>query len=160
MFSSIRKAGSWITNWGHMPGSARSERLKKSPGPIAPRIPARSASGILQQRLEPVVHVVLDMAMKQRRPWLVGGEVHAHPAIRGSDHRIFDDARRCLSVDLRDLELMPMQVQRMRIVRPVAEGQPVARALLQHELPVVRIRHAVHREQVELPGPAWRFLTE
>jgi hypothetical protein len=32
---------------------------------------------------------------------------------------ILDDARRCLSVDLRDLELMPMQVERMRFVRPM-----------------------------------------
>jgi len=42
---------------------------------------ARSASGVLQQRLEPVVHMVLDMAMKQRLPRLVGGKVHAHSAI-------------------------------------------------------------------------------
>ena len=118
------------------------------------RRPACSASGVLQQCLKPVVHMVLDMAMKQCRPWLVGGKVHAHPAIRGSHHRILDDARRCPSVDLRDFELMPVQVQRMRIVRPVAESQSVARTRLQHELPVVRIRRAVHCEQVELPGPA------
>src|ERR1035438_7955837 len=72
---------------------------------------ARSASGVLQQRLEPVVHMVLDMAMKQRLPRLVGGKVHAHSAIRGSHHRVLDNARRCPSVDLRDLELMPMQVR-------------------------------------------------
>lgn len=41
----------------------------------------RSASAVVQQSLEPIVHMVLDMAMEQRRPWLVRGEVHTHPAI-------------------------------------------------------------------------------
>src|SRR6267154_1702348 len=53
----------------------------------------------------------------------------------GATTRILDDSRGCLSVDLRDLELMPMQMQRMRIVRPVAERQPVAHAAAPTTLP-------------------------
>src|SRR5256885_14038804 len=62
------------------PDIAYSHRSRQT----VPRGLARSASRVLQQGLEPVVHMVLDMAMKQRRPWLVGSEVHDHPAVRGS----------------------------------------------------------------------------
>jgi flavin-dependent dehydrogenase len=39
-------------------------------------------------------------------------------------------------VYLRDLEQVPVQVQRMRIVRSIPERQPVARGLFQYEFPV------------------------
>ena len=45
-------------------------------------------------------------------------------------------------------------MQRMRIVGPVAEHEPIARPLLQHELLVVRIILAVHRKAVEQVHPA------
>ena len=67
-------------------------------------------------------------------PGLVGDEVHDRPAVARHDDRILDDARCRLAVDLGDLEQVPMQMHRMRIVGTVAEDEPVARAFVQHEL--------------------------
>ena len=98
--------------------------------------------------------MLLDVAVEQRQPRLIGGEVHAGASVDRHHDRVLDDARGRLAVDLGDLEQVPMQVQRMRIVGAVAKDEPVARALLEHELLIVRIRLAVDREAVELARAA------
>ena len=95
---------------------------------------------VAQQRLEAVIHVLLDMAVEQRQSRLVGGEVDAGASVGGHHDRVLDHARRGLAIDLGDLELVAMQMQRMRVVGAVVKRQPVARALLEHELLIVRIR--------------------
>jgi hypothetical protein len=52
----------------------------------------REVSRVAQQCLETEVHVLLDMAVKQRRPRLVGGKVHAGAAVGGHHHRVLDHA--------------------------------------------------------------------
>src|SRR6516162_2203011 len=52
---------------------------------------------------------------------------------------------------------MAMQVERMRVIGSVMECQPITRALFEHELLVVRIRLAVHREAVEFTRSARYF---
>ncbi len=69
--------------------------------------------------------------MKQRRSRLVGSKVHAGPPIGGHHDRVFYDTRGGFAINLCDLELVAMQMQRMRIVGAVMKRQPVARALFE-----------------------------
>ena len=53
---------------------------------------APAALGIPQQSLESEIHVVLNVAMEQRRTRLIRGEIHDSPAI-GRDHNgVLNDA--------------------------------------------------------------------
>src|SRR6202165_1498385 len=89
---------------------------------------------VAQQRLEAIIHVHLDMAVEQRQSRLVGGKVYAGAPIGGQHDRVLDHARGGFAINLGDLELVPMQVHRMRIVGAVTKSQPVARALFEQKL--------------------------
>ena len=69
--------------------------------------------------------------MKQRQTRLVGCKVHAGAPVGGHHDSVLNHARRGFPINLGDLELVPVQVQRMRIVGAVMKRQPVARALLE-----------------------------
>lgn len=57
-------------------------------------------SGVVKQRFETVIHVLLDMAMKQGETRLVGGEIHDRPTVVRNYHRILNNASSLLAVDL------------------------------------------------------------
>src|SRR4051812_7502894 len=58
------------------------------------------ASRVPEQRLESIIHVLLDMAMEERKPRLIRSKVdHRAPEIR-HHHRIFHQPGRGLPVDL------------------------------------------------------------
>jgi hypothetical protein len=58
-----------------------------------------NTSGIVKKRFEPVVHVLLYMAMEQRKPWLVGREIHNRSAVIRHYDRIFNNSGSLLAVD-------------------------------------------------------------
>src|SRR5580704_673741 len=99
---------------------------------------------IPQQRLEPEIHVLLNMAVKQSWSRLIGGKVHARASVSRHHDSILNHARRCLPVNLGDLQLVPMQMQRMRIVGAVMERQPVPGPLLEQKLLIVRVGFPIH----------------
>src|SRR5271156_3134149 len=100
---------------------------------------------VAKQCPETVVHVLLDMAVKQREPRLVGDKVHYRPAVIRNHHRIFYDASRFAAVYVNQFEFMAMQVQRMGIARAVTKNKPVTSSLPEHEFPFVRILLSVHQ---------------
>jgi hypothetical protein len=48
-------------------------------------------SSVLQQGFEPIIHVVLDVAVKQRGARLIGREVDDSATVHGHNDGIFDD---------------------------------------------------------------------
>src|SRR6266436_7707263 len=96
--------------------------------------PLRELSGVTEECFEAVVHVLLDVAVEEGEAGLIGGEVHNGAPVIGDDYRVFDDAGGLLSVDLGQLPQMPVQVHGVGVVGAVAHYEPVACALLQHEL--------------------------
>ncbi len=65
-----------------------------------------------------------------------------------------------LAVDLGQLPEMAVQVHGVRVVGAVAHHEAIARALLQHELALVRVGLAVHEQGVELARAAGDLLED
>ena len=98
----------------------------------------RNITNSRKQRLEAVIHVLLDMAVKQGRSRLVGGKVHASAPKGGHHHRVLDDPRGGFAINLRDLESWwRLHMERMRIVGAVIETSAgsACRCLLEHATP-------------------------
>ena len=93
---------------------------------IWPICSATQCSGVAKQRLETKVHVLLDMAMKQREARLIGDEIHRDASKCGNDHGILHDAGSWLAVEFDKLEQVPVEVQRVGIVTAIVKYQPVA----------------------------------
>src|SRR6202050_5937525 len=100
-------------------------------------------SGVAKQRHEPIVHVLLDMAVKHRQASLVGYQIHRGASKCGNDDCILLDSGGGLAVELDKLEHMPVHVQRVSIVAAIVKHQTIAASLPQHELLFVRIFLAV-----------------
>ena len=80
--------------------------------------------------------MLLDVAVEERQAGLVGGEVYYGAAVIGDDHRVLYDAGGLLAVDFDQLPPVAVEMQGVGVVGAVAEGEPVARALLQDEFVV------------------------
>jgi hypothetical protein len=61
---------------------------------------SRDVSGVTKQGFEAVVHVLLNMAMKQSEAGLIGGKVHNGTPIIGNHNRILNNSGSFLSIDL------------------------------------------------------------
>ena len=64
------------------------------------------------------------------------------------------------SVHLHQLELVPMQMQGVGVIRAVAKNQAVASSLLQHEFPFVRVGLPIHQPGIELARPSRNLLED
>src|SRR5689334_15300106 len=102
-----------------------------------------ASSGVTEKSFEAVVHVVLDVAVKESQPRLIGDKVYGGAAKVRHDYRVFDQTMGPFPVDLYELRLMAMQMHRVGIIGAIAIDETVALTLLQHELALVRIRLAV-----------------
>src|ERR1700727_3516296 len=100
---------------------------------------ATRSSGVAKQRLETKVHVMLDMAVKQREAWVVGDQIHGGAAKCGNNHRILHDAGGGFAVEFDKLEYVSVHMQGVRIVAAIVKHQPIAASLPQDEFPLVRI---------------------
>ena len=114
-------------------------------------------SGITKDRFETVVHVLLDMAVKEGKPRLIGREIDDGATIVRDDDRILNNSGRLLAVDLDQFPEVPVKVHGMGVIGAVAHDQAVAGALFKKELAFVRVRLAVHEPQIEFACAAWNF---
>ena len=72
--------------------------------------------------MKPGIHVVLLVAMKQRRPGIVGGELDIQLGVRVHQHGVFQDAVAFrLTGQAAQLEAVPVQMDRMIVVAAVDE---------------------------------------
>ena len=120
-------------------------------------IKATRRSGVAEQCLEAIVHVLLDVAVKQRETRLVGDQSHRGASECGNDHRILHHAGSRLAVDLDDLEQVPVDVHRVAVVTSIVKYQPVAASLPEHEFAFVRIFLAVDEPVIDPMGTARHF---
>src|ERR1700734_3426675 len=86
-------------------------------------------SCVPKQRHETKVHVLLDMAVKQRQARLIGDQIHRRAPKCRNDHRILPDTGGRLAVEFDELEQVPVDMQRVRIVAAIVEHQPVSASL-------------------------------
>src|SRR5579872_5382316 len=84
----------------------------------------------VEQHLETVIHVELLMAVKQRQPVHLRCEVGFDFLEAFHQDYILQNSRRRLAVDVGQFEAVPMQMDRVRIIRLVVEHKPVAFSLL------------------------------
>ena len=107
-------------------------RLALPRSPTTGRASTRSASlqSVTKQRFEAVVHMLLNMAMKQREAGLIGRKVHNGTPIIRNHNRILNNSGSFLSIDLSQFETVPVKMHGMSVVGTVAHNQPVARSLL------------------------------
>ncbi len=86
--------------------------------------------GVVDDGLESEVHVLLHVAMEQRRTRVVGYEVDFDGGIARQVDGVFDDAGRRFSGNADDLEAVAMQMDRMAVFHPVVKRQPIALAAM------------------------------
>ena len=74
-----------------------------------------------------LVHVVLLVAVKEGRAWVVGGELDLHLRFGFNEHYIFDQAAEIgILRNAANLEIVPVQVDGVVIAARIFESQPVA----------------------------------
>src|ERR1700723_2022143 len=106
---------------------------------IRPICSAKPCSGVAKQRPETKVHVLLDMAVKQREARLIGDEIHRDASKCGNDYGILHDSGSGFAVDLDEFEQVTVHVQGGRIVAAVVKHEPIAASLAEHKFPLVGI---------------------
>jgi hypothetical protein len=62
----------------------------------------------IEQGHEPIVHVRLHVAVKQRQAQAIGGEVNLHLLIAAEHHDVFEEAGRGSTGDFRQFEDVAM----------------------------------------------------
>src|ERR1700685_409835 len=117
--------------------------------PDCMRCGAVRCSSVAKQSHEPKVHVLLDMAVKQRKARLVGDQIDRGASKCGNDHRVLLDAGGGLAVELDKLKQVPVEMQRMRIVAPIVKQQAIATSPMEHEFAFVRIFFAVDETVID-----------
>src|SRR5215469_1059625 len=121
---------------------------------------AMRRSRVAKQRHETKVHVLLDMAVKEREARLVGYQIHRGASPCGNDHRVLLDPGSRLAVELDEFEQVPVHMQRVRIVAAIVKYQAVTASLSEQEFPFMRIFFAVDEPAIDPIGPAGRFLKD
>ena len=70
------------------------------------------------------------MAVEQSEPWVVGYKIDINSAEAFNEHGVFENSGRFFSMYFRDLEIMPVQVERMHVVALVDESESIAATLM------------------------------
>src|ERR1700689_2724553 len=117
-------------------------------------------SGVAKQRHETKVHVLLDMAVKQRQARVVSDQIHGGASKCGNYQRILLDAGSGFAVEPEELEQVPVHVQGVRIVPAIVKHQPVAASLSEQEFPFMRIFFAVDEPMIDSIGYARHFFKD
>jgi hypothetical protein len=68
------------------------------------------------------------MAVKQGQPGVVGYKIDINSAEAFDQHGVFENSGRFFSMNFRDLEIMPMQVERVHVVALVDEGEAITQS--------------------------------
>jgi hypothetical protein len=85
---------------------------------------------VVKQCHEAIIHVELLMAMEQGQPRIVGYEVDFRLLIPAKHDHIFHDAAGSFSGKTRQLEEVPMKVDRMYVVTRIAHANAISLAFL------------------------------
>ena len=104
---------------------------------------------VFKESHEAEIHVEILMAVKQGEPGIVGDKIDINSTEAFHQNRVLKDAGCFFSVDLCDLEIMPMQVERMHIVALVDESESIATTLMNLYRLALIIRPAIDRPHVE-----------
>jgi hypothetical protein len=65
------------------------------------------------------------VAVKKRRTGIVCRKIHLDLLLGGHDNHVLHHTRRCFAGELRQLEVMPMQMNRVRFITLVVEAEAV-----------------------------------
>src|SRR5215469_12841084 len=87
-------------------------------------------SGIAEQSLEAVVHVLLQMTVKEGETRLICCKVDHCAAVVGHYDRVLDNSSRLFPVNLHQFPKVPMKMHGMRVVGTVAHHQTIANSCL------------------------------
>ena len=93
------------------------------------------------------MHLIVTVEKRQAR--LIGHKVHGYTPETGHHHGIFCNAASRLSVYFHYLEKMPVDVQRMVVIRAISKEDAIFRARPKHEFVFVRKFLAVNGPVVE-----------
>jgi len=83
------------------------------------------------------------MAMKQGEPGVVGDKIDINSAEAFDQDGVFENSGRFFSMNFRDLEIMPMQVERMHVVALVDESESIAATLTNLDRLALIVRLAI-----------------
>src|ERR1700730_6391110 len=89
------------------------------------------------------------MAVKQGEPGIVGDKIDINSTEAFHQNRVLKDAGCVFSVDLCDLKIMPMQVERMHVVALVNKSESIAATLMNLDRLALIVRLAIDRPHFE-----------
>ena len=98
------------------------------------------------------------MAVKQGEPGIVGDKIDINSTEAFHEHRVLKNAGCFFSMDLCDLEIVPMQVERVHIVALVDERESITAPLVNLDRLTLVVRLAIDRPYVESASAAVDFL--
>ena len=89
------------------------------------------------------------MAVKQCESRVVGYKIDINSAEAFSEDGVFENSGRFFSMNFRDLEIMPVQVERMHVVALVDESESITATLMNLDRLALIVRLSVDRPHVE-----------
>jgi hypothetical protein len=89
------------------------------------------------------------VAVKQCEPRVIADKIDINSAETFDQDGVFENSGRFFSVDLCDLEIMPMQVKWVHVVALVDESQSIAATLLNLDRLALLVRLSVDRPDIE-----------
>ena len=93
-------------------------------------------SGGAEEGLEAVVHMLLNVAVKEGEAELIGGEVDGGSTVVGNDHGVLNDAGGFFTIDLGEFPEVAVQMHVDGHRRfGIAENEAIACSLLQGQTP-------------------------
>src|ERR1700680_4939665 len=110
---------------------------------------------VFKESHETEIHVEILMAVKQGEPGIVGDKIDINSTEAFHENRVLKDAGCFFSIDLCDLEIVPMQVKRMHVVALVDERESITATQVNLDRLTLIVRLAIDRPYVE-PASASR----
>ena len=97
------------------------------------------------------------MAVKQGKPRVIGYKIDINSAEAFGEDSVFENSGRFFSMNFRDLEIMPVQVERMHVVALVDESESIPAALMNLDRLGLIVRLPVDGPHVEPAGASVDF---
>ena len=113
---------------------------------------------VLDQRLEPKIHMQLHVTMEQRQSGMIRDEINLGVAETRDVHHIFQHTRRRFTANIDDFKIVPVKVQRMAVASLIVEDHSIAFAGLDHEGVGVRPGFPVDGPAIERDAFSRNFL--
>ena len=104
---------------------------------------------VFKESHEAEIHMEILMAVKQGEPGIVGDKIDINSTEAFHQNRVLKDAGCVFSVDLCNLKIMPMQVERMHVVALVDESESIAATWMNLDRLGLLVRLTVDRPHIE-----------